>query len=150
MDPLAILNVLESHALASGWFEQVNKHEPKSAPSLGLTAAIWLQTLDPLPEASGLASTSGRLVWTLRQYQNALYQPPDAIDPNMLLAADALFTAYSGDFELGGTVRNIDLLGAHGTSLRGQAGYLNQDGKLFRVFDISIPVIVNDLWSQSG
>ena len=150
MDILAILDGLVSHAMALGRFEQVNTHEPKSAPGHGLTAAIWLQSLDPVPEASGLATSAGRLVWTLRIFQNALMQPPDAIDPYVLEAASALITAYSGDFELGGNVRNVDLLGAHGVALAGRAGYLNQDGKIFRIFDVTIPLIVNDVWSQSG
>lgn len=150
MDILAILDGIESPALASGYFEKVNKHEPKNAPGLGLTAAIWLQNLTPLGEASGMAATSGRLEWTLRIYQNALYQPQDAIDPYVLEAANVLFTAYSADFELGGTVRNIDLLGAHGTPLSGRAGYLNQDGKILRIFDITIPLIVNDLYTQAA
>lgn len=150
MDILAILDGLESHALASGWFERVNKHEPKASPGNGITAAIWLDSLTPLPEASGLASTSGLLVWTLREYQNFLSEPMDAIDPNLLAAANALIAAYSGDFELGGNVRNVDLLGAHGAPLAGRAGYLNQDGKVFRIFNITIPLVVSDIWNQAA
>ena len=75
-------------------------------------------------------------------------KPADAIDPEIMDAVDVLFTAYSGDFDLGGTVRNVDLEGATGPGLSAQAGYLNQDGKLMRIMDIVLPVIVSDLWTQ--
>jgi hypothetical protein len=145
----ALFDAMESHALSSGQFESVNGHEPKSAPGNGLTAAVWSQDVGPVPRGSGLAITSGLVTFFLRIYQPMLMQPQDAIDPAVLGAVDALFTAYSGDFTLGGLVKNIDLLGSSGTSLRAQAGYLNQDNKLFRVMTITIPLIVNDLWEQT-
>jgi hypothetical protein len=145
-----ILAQIESHALASGWFERVNRHEPKSSPGNGLTAAIWAQSIGPLPVASGLAATTSLIVFNVRVYTSMLQEPQDEIDPNVLGAVDALISAYSADFELGGNVRNIDLLGAHSPGLRADAGYLNQDGKLYRVMTITMPVVVNDLWSQSG
>ena len=144
----AILDVPRSHAMASGVFENVEGHEPKNGPKNGITAATWVQDIAPLGEASGLTSTSGLLVLMFRIYQNFLAEPPDAIDPNMLTAADVMMTALSGDFTLGGTVRNIDLLGEFSEGLRGRAGYLNQDSKVYRVMDISIPVVINDLWTQ--
>lgn len=147
---LSILDGLESYALALGRFERVNKHEPKNAPGSGLTLGIWLQELDPLPEASGLAATSGRVAWTERIYQNFLSEPQDAIDPTVLVAASELIGAYSNDFDLGGTIRNVDLLGAHGEALKGRAAYLNASGTMFRVFDITVPLIVNDLWTQAA
>ena len=77
-----------------------------------------------------------------------LQHAADAIDPEIMNAVDVLFAAYSGDFDLGGTVRNVDLEGATGPGLSAQAGYLNQDGKLMRIMDITLPVIVSDLWTQ--
>lgn len=149
IDVSALFNAMESHALETGLFENVNGHEPKRAPGNGLTAAVWVQSVGPVPEGSGLAITSGLLVFFVRIYQNMLMEPQDAIDPMVINAVDALFTAYSGDFELGGTVRNIDLLGATGTALSAQAGYINQDNKLFRAMTITVPLIINDLWGQT-
>jgi len=148
MDTSAILDPLVSHALASGLFERVNQHEPKSAPHTGLTAALWGDRIGPVPAGSGLARTTGRIVFNLRIYQNMLSEPQDAIEPGMLSAVDALMTAYSGDFQLGGNVRNIDLLGAAGIPLEAQAGYITQDGRLYRVYTLTVPAIVDDLWEQ--
>jgi hypothetical protein len=150
----AIVDAVISHALATGQFARVNGFEPKSAPGSGLTAAVWADTLGPYPAGSGLAQTSGRVVLKIRLYTSMLSEPQDAIDPALLDAVDVLMAAYSGDFTLGGLVRNVDLLGAAGggaagAGLTAQAGYLNASGQLMRIMDISLPVLVNDLWSQS-
>lgn len=149
LDITAILNALESHAAASGRFEKVNTHEPKNAPpNGGLTAALWVQQVRPYPPGSGLAATTGVITFTLRIYQSMLTEPQDMIDPNIVAAADAMLAAYSSDFKLGGLIRNIDLLGASGTPLSAQAGYISVDRTLYRVMDLTIPCVVNDLWSQ--
>jgi hypothetical protein len=146
----AILAAVRSHAQSLGLFEQVLGHEPKSAPAGGgLVAAIWVQDLRPIAAGSGLASTSARLEVSVRVYANLLQEPLDALDANILAAVDALMAAYSGDFELGGLVRNVDLLGAHGDPLSAAAGYLPQDSKWYRVMVITLPLLINDLWSQS-
>lgn len=144
-----ILDGITSHALATGLFDQVAGHEPKNPPGNGLTYAAWVQAIRPVPAASGLAISSGRLEFNARLYSRYVQQPEDAIDPNLVAATDTLMTAYSGDFELGGNVRNIDLLGQTGTPLSAQAGYLTQGNATFRVITIVLPVIVNDLWSQA-
>lgn len=149
LDTASLFSKVESHALSLGLFERVNTSEPKNAPGHGLTAAIWVQVIEPV-QSSGLAATSGRVEFNLRIYTNMLSEPQDAIDPNMTAAVDTLMDAYSGDFDLGATVRNIDLLGAHGTALRAQAGYINQDGKLYRVMTVTLPVIINDIWNQEA
>lgn len=147
LDISTILNNVISHAMASGMFERVNQHEPKNAPGNGLTCAVWVDRIAPT-QSSGLSSTSAVVTFRIRLYSNMLQEPQDSIDPNIVLAVDSLMTAYSGDFDLGGSVRNVDLLGLAGLPLQAQAGYLNQDSKLFRVMDITLPVIVNDVWDQ--
>lgn len=150
MNTQAIIDAVVSHAAASGYVELAQAHEPKSKPIVGggVTAAVWVQQIGPVPAASGLSMTSGRLELTVRLYAGMLSEPQDAIDPNMMAAVDALMAAYSGDFDLGGSVRNVDLLGSAGVPLQARAGYLAQDGKLFRVFDICLPLILSDIWAQ--
>jgi len=144
----AIIQAAESHAAALGHFERVNRHEPKNAPGNGLTAAIWVQRVAPLARASGLAATSALLTLNVRIYTSMLAEPQDDIDPAAVDAVDALMNAYNGDFTLGGLVRNVDLLGQYSSGLDAQAGYLEQDRKLFRVMTIALPLVVNDVWTQ--
>lgn len=104
----------------------------------------------PIPPVSGLAETSGRLTLNARIYSSMKQEPQDAIDPNIITAASTLMDAYSGDFTLGGDVLEIDLLGGYGQALSAQAGYVNQDNRLFRVMEIIIPVIVDNMFIQGG
>lgn len=145
-----VLDGVVSPLLASGMFARVNKHEPKSAPGSGLTAAVWLDNVGPAVSASGLSATSARLVFKVRLYTSMISEPQDAIDPAMLAANIKTMALFSADFDLGASVRNVDLLGAFGIPMSSQAGYLNQDGKLMRIIDITLPLIMNDLWTQSA
>jgi hypothetical protein len=148
LDIRTILDAVESHALASGFFSAVNGHEPKSAPQSGLTCAVWVEQIGPARGSSGLDSTSARLALNVRLYTPMVSEPEDAIDPDMMTALDALMAAYSGDFELDGLVRQVDLLGAYGDPLSARAGYLTTSGNEYRVLTITLPLIVNDLWEQ--
>jgi hypothetical protein len=149
LDVDGITDALVSHALASGWFERVNGHEPKNQPGNGLSAAVWAARVGPVL-SSGLASTSAVVTFNIRLYTPMIQEPQDAIDPTMLNALSALLAAYGGDFTLGGLVREVDLLGANGAALSAEAGYLTQDQRQFRVFTITAPLIVNDAWDQEA
>lgn len=144
----SLVSALESIAMTLGVFRTVNFHEPKSAPGSGLRVALWTQSIEPIPMASGLASTSGYVVANARVYGNMLAKPEDDVDPRLMTAMTTLMGAYSADFTLGGTVRNIDLLGQYGQKLSAQAGYITIDSAMYRIMTLAIPCIVNDMWEQ--
>lgn len=149
MNITGILNALVSDAETTGLFDKVNTHEPKSAPRSGLTLAIWLDRVEPYALGSGLTSTSAVLVFNARLFTKMTQYPQDAIDPDMLTAVDTLMAKYSGDFDLNNMIRNVDLLGETSFHLSAQAGYVNQDSTLYRVVTLTIPLIVNDAWTQA-
>jgi hypothetical protein len=149
LDVVEIQGALISHALTLGLFASVNGFEPKAAPMDGLHGALWLASIEPARGRSGLNTTTVRLVFNFRVGINMLAEPQDDIDLRVLVATAALMRQYSGDFELGGAIKNVDLLGETGPPLAAQAGYLNQDSKLFRVMVITIPLIINDVFDQS-
>lgn len=149
LDLKPVLGALVDQVAASGYFTRVNTHEPKSAPvGRGFTAAIWAQSIRP--HRSGLAATTLRVEWRLRIFTNMLAEPQDAIDPQLMDATCYLMAAYSLGFTLGGRVRSVDLLGEAGNPLSAQAGYEPVDGKLFRIMDITLPVIINDAFTQGA
>lgn len=148
LDITTILAAVAGHALASGYFDAVNGHEPMSPPTSGVTCAVWTEQIGPARGGSSLVSTSARLALFVRLYTPMTQLPSDAIDPNMVAALDALMAAYSGDFELGGLVREVDLLGTYGDPLSARAGYLTTSGAEYRVLTITLPLVVNDLWEQ--
>jgi hypothetical protein len=121
-----------------------------NAPSTGgLTAAVWTDRVIPVGRASGLDTVTAVLVLNVRVYASEVSQPFDAIDPDMVAAVDDLCTAYCGDFTLGGLVQNVDIFGMYGQALDIRAGYLQQDGVPFRVYTISLPAVVSDLWTEA-
>jgi hypothetical protein len=149
LDIVTILDAIQSHALTTGRFDSVNGAEPKSPPtSPGITAAVWVQKIGPAVGGSGLSSTSTRLAFSVRLYTPMVQEPASMIDPNLMAALDDLMALYSGDFTLGGLVRQVDLLGQFGDPLGADAGYVIEGGVEFRVMTIVLPVIVNDLWEQ--
>ena len=149
LDMTGILNAVVSHAMGSGLFERVNTHQPENAPGNGLSAAVTVADVGPVPAASGLASTTSRVALNVMLFASVLQEPADDIEPVIVAASDALLAAYSGDFTLGGLVKQVDLLGAHGTPLSAQTGYVKIGDQSYRVVIITLPLIVNDLWSQA-
>lgn len=145
---------VQSHAMTLGIFETVNTHEPKSKPGNGLHCAIWVDAIRPAGRASGLAAVSGVVSLRCRIYTSMLQEPQDAIDPDLLTATTTLLNAYSGNFSLStpvAAVRSVDLLGMYGEQLAAQAGYLqvgSGGGSLKRIMTVTLPVIVNDLWTE--
>lgn len=137
---------LTSHAQALGLFERVLSHEPVSAPGSGLTFAVWLGDIGPT-QRSGLNSTSARVTFNGRVYLPADTEPMDDVDIVIGGAAAAVIGEYSGDFTLGGSVRNVDLLG-EGEALRARLGYLQMDSTAYRIATLTIPTIINDVWTQ--
>lgn len=145
-----ITESLQSKAMALGRFELVNGAEPKGAPGNGLNAGIWVQDFRPAAEFSGVASTSMVLTMAFRVYSDMLAEPDGRIDPNMMEAVGAFITAVSADFTLDGmsNVTAVDLLGSAGSGLGGQAGYVEIDRKMFRIFTVDIPIILSDVFDQ--
>ena len=144
----SLMDALSSLVAATGRFDRVTGHEPRSAPGLGITAAVFPSGGQPVP-ASGLDSTSVRVVLTTRLYHPAM-ELPDEIDPNMIDAADDVMASLAGDVDLGSRVRMVDIKGAHGTPMTWATGFVEMpSGGLYRALDIQVPLIVNDVWEES-
>lgn len=141
---------LASKLLASGYFDAVNKVEPKAAPGNGFEASVFWRRAAPFAGGSGLAVTAMVYVMQIRIYRNMLSEPPGDIDSDLLAIADDVLDDLQGDFDLGATVRNVDVFGQAGEGLRVEAGYVDVSGTMYRVIDISVPVIVNDVSTQTA
>lgn len=139
---------LTSHAQALGTIRQVLAHEPLSSPGSGLTYAVWVGAIDSLPGNSGLSTTSAYVTYSGRLYLPADTEPIDDIDVLLTGAVDGLMNAYTGDFTLGGSVRNIDLLGQFGERLRARYGYLDIGSTTYRMATLTIPTVINSVWTQ--
>lgn len=150
VDPAGIFNELISHAGTLGQFEKINGHEPKAAPTTGgIVASFWVERFAPIQRRSGLNVTSMLLMVSCRIQTSMLQDPQDDIDPRVLNSAVALVGSMTGDFDLGGQIAQIDLLGAFWPNgLNGRAGYVDLGSTKYRVMLIEIPMIIDDVWTQ--
>jgi len=142
------LDAVESKLGTLGVFDTVNMHEPENAPGTGVTASVWVEAIRPIPRASGLPVTSSVVDLSIRIQRSMQTNPQNQIDRDMAAATDAVINAFSGDFDLGGSVSHVDLLGAYGPSLSARAGYLKQDSITFRVMVVTVPLVFFDVWTQ--
>lgn len=143
-----VYNAALSDARQLNIFEVVYAFEPKAAPTSLPALAVWWDHIVPVAAVSGLSATSGRVSLRGRIYKNFMSRPEGQIDVELLSLTSTLIGAYSGGFTFGGTVMEVDLLGAHGEQLAARSGYIEHDGRHFRVAEVNIPVIISDLWTQ--
>ena len=154
-DPAVIVTTLADHARRTGRFDAVNGGEPESPPGTGLTAAIWADYLGPVPPASTLQTTTGLLIMKARLYRTVQVEPLDALDPEVVSAVYLLMGAYSANFSLnivdsdGLPAAWIDLLGQTRSRLDAQAGYLKQGDTTYRTMDVTVPIVLPNLWPQA-
>ena len=153
-----VVAAFRTHLQGCGLFDDVTGHEPKNPPTgAGVTAAVWVESLVPTEAFTSLNATSVVVTFTVRLYRNMLGEPQDDIDPQIMEAADKVCELVSGDFTLGDAVDFVDLLGqaagggraAGGRGMSVDFGYLNLGGTMFRVADITVPVVVGDHWAQA-
>jgi hypothetical protein len=78
------------------------------------------------------------------------HRPEDEIETKTVAAADAYLARINADYDLGGTVRNIDILGEIGEQPTWEFGHANIDNKLYRIADLNLNVIFNDAWQQGA
>lgn len=126
----------------------VIQHEPKAAPVATPALALWWSGLGPPRGFSGLSATSGRVEFRGRVYLNFKSRSEEDIDPLLMTLTSQVIGAFTGAFTLDGDVALVDLLGAYGEPLSAVPGYVQHDGQEFRVAEIVIPLIADDLWSQ--
>lgn len=146
----ALFDSVRTHCLNLALFGGVTTHEAKSKPMGDMSAEIWGMAIRALPQVSGLGETAGLLTFHIRIRTPMMQKPEDDTDKRLMSASLTLIGEYSGNFTLGGTVMAIDLLGMHGESVGAQLGYLEQDGTLFRVSTVVLPIVIDNLWTQGA
>lgn len=132
-----------------GVFQQVLSHEPKSAPQHDKTLAFWWTDIKPSTHFSDFVNTAGVVIFQHRIYIGMLTKPEDQVEADLMNATSKLIGEYSGEFSFGHSVINVDLLGIEGTTLSARTGYVEIDKRLFRTSNITVPVIIDALWTQT-
>lgn len=139
---------VEARAQGLGGFEQVIGHEPRSAPVSLPALAVWFNGLGPARGLSGLDATSVRCEFKGRLYLNGQAKDEDKVEQKILYLSALVLGAFSAAFTLGGEAMEVDLLGGYGNPLEVTPAWMQQDSKEFRVAEVTIPVILDDVWVQ--
>jgi hypothetical protein len=151
LDLDAIIKALCTHAAASGWFEYVQGNPAPAQHGQGVGFGTYFERLGPAARRGGLASTSLVLVMRVElSTLDKLGEPRDRVDPLLINAVDALYSAYIGDFTLGGLIAEVDVKGAQGygtLDTRGAWATMAEGGR-FRMALITIPMVLNDVYVE--
>lgn len=148
LDADAILGRLASIAAATGLFVGggVKRYEPRGQPANGLTVSLISGPKRPI-RSSGLNSASLRWQVDGMIYLPMKVDPPDDIDVRLTMAAAGYLQALCAQFTLGGLVRCIDVFGSDGEELNATPGYIEENGKTYRVERLMIPLLINQKWT---
>ncbi|MFJ5984308.1 hypothetical protein [Lentzea sp. NPDC092896] len=147
-----LFSQLTSHANRLGIFERVEFREPVNKPVGGLALALWINDYKPVPAGSGLAETTMLLDVRATAY-NPLGSGKNAapkVEARILYAVHRYMKVLSNDFELDRMVRNIDLLGQTDKRLESDFGYLQYEDTWYRIGEITVPLIINDVYEQEA
>jgi hypothetical protein len=147
-EAIAIQKALATHVKALGGIERVQEFDPTNAPGKGITACLVAMSGDPRPP-TGLAASALKLVWTVR-FLMPPSQPLGSVDPKLMGKAGNLITRLAADLTLGGLARVIDLRGMAGTSIEVRFGWVEIGGTLYRLLDVIVPLIINDVFPESA
>jgi hypothetical protein len=141
----ALFQAIQSMCQSTGLFQgDVGLHDPWNAPGNRLNCTISLGAIRPVP-SSGLNSASGQVTLIVRVWSPLMQMPQDNVDPEVLAAACALMGKFAGGFTLAGTVRNIDLFGMNAIP-----AYVDFSGTPFKVVEITVPIVINDMWAEAA
>src|SRR3990167_935968 len=135
------LKRLQSLSAALGGIKNVLIGEPKQPPP-DLSTAIWMNNSRIVAIMAGGDTGEGHMV-TGRFYKDMLGEPTEGIELGLADAAARLAEDWLGDYDLGGTIRCIDAGGIYGQGVTTTWGYVDVSGKMHRVVDIDIPMIVD-------
>ncbi len=136
------LETIESYLSASGHVGAAQVGEPKHAPSEALFAAIYMTGVSVV--STTLNKTIEVHTITIRLYADGLADPASVSELALAQAVSQITGDLLGEFDLGATIRNVDVAGQYGGNVSTQWGYVDVAKEIFRVADITLPLIVDD------
>lgn len=147
-------DALISHMQALGVFDTVSARPPDSLPGTGVHGLVALDRIIPA-RSSGLASTSLVVIFAVFVLVPVEQEPADDIDVVLVDATDTVMAALVGDFTLGGLVRQVDVRGSEqagggsGAGLTVRTGHMAFPDQRFRFAEITVPLVVNDIYTEA-
>jgi|TARA_Y100000310_G_C20571592_1_gene758317 hypothetical protein len=146
------LHAMETYVQNLGLFQTVQIGEPKQPLGQGFHAAIFMNSVSISMVYAGGDTRENHLV-TLRVYRDMLAEQSDPqlnLESEIAVLLSKLMENILGDTDLESTIMSIDAAGMDGSSMSATFGYVDVGGSMYRVADISIPMIVNGSATLSG
>ena len=149
----ASLEAIASHVARSGYVSDVQIGEPVAPPQAAdrLHAAIYMSSASVV--GLTLSETIEAHVITVRVYQRAAFAAGDdagALEASVALAVSQISSNLIGEFDLGATMRSIDVGGQYGQAMTASFGYVTIGQTVFRTADLMVPLIVDGSASQAA
>jgi hypothetical protein len=147
------LDAIASHISSTGYAGDVRIGEPVAPPDATdkVHAAIYMTSASVV--ALTLTNTIEVHLVTVRLYRRAAFgQGDDAgeVEAGMARAVSQISSNLIGEFDLGGTTRNIDVGGQYGQSISATWGYVTLGSTVFRTVDLAVPLVVDDSATQAA
>lgn len=139
------LDVLLSHVAASGHVSSNSMGEPIEPPSGDkLHGSVYMRSTT-VQILYGDGGTQELHVAVARLYRPVMREPTDQGERELAIATSELMQDFAQDFTLGGTVREIDLAGGQGGEAMGaEWGHVVIKDLMYRVVDITVPIVIDD------
>jgi hypothetical protein len=149
----ATLDAISSHIARTGYVNDVRIGEPVAPPDAvdKMHAAIYMTSAGVV--SLTLSTTIEVHSVVVRLYRRAAFgQGDDAgqVETEMALAVSQVTSNLVGEFDLGATMRNIDIAGQYGQSLSATWGYITIGNTVFRTVDLTVPLVVDESATQAA
>ena len=142
------LDVIRSELMTTNHFSAVEIGEPKSPPAdAKITVHLWMSSISVV--ALTLSKTIEVYVITVRVMSGMFQEPEALIETQMAEVVSRVSEELFANFSLDNKIRHIDIGGIYGVNYRADWGHADISGKLFRVADITLPLVVDDSASHT-
>lgn len=137
------LRVIESKVKATGQVAMAQVGEPKAPPSTLPAVAIFMDSVR-IYKMTVDGGTGEVYTVNLRVYADMLKEPQEWNEYGLAEVAENLVNKLLTDADLNSKVMTIDAAGIAGEGVGLRWGYLDVSGKMHRIVDITLPLLVND------
>lgn len=136
------LQAIASYMKAKGYIRKVDVGEPKNPPAENISACVFMDSAGVVELT--LNSTIELHVVIARIYMNIDQEPVDRLEKEIARTVSRIKNDLAGEYDLGATIRQVDVGGEYGTPLNAEMGYIELGGITFRTADVQIPLVVDD------
>ena len=141
---------MATHCQTSGYFKGgVKLGEFTKPPDGGLAAAIWMLN-SGVYRVYANGGTAEFYNVRLRIYRNAFAEDAFMNEWEMAKAVNETLDNLLTDADLNSTVMSIDPGGISGNTVTTEWGYTEINNVMFRIADITLPILVDDSITVSG